>query len=303
MFDDLNQNNQSVPSQKNQNDQGQKDLGQKDNNQETPTISFQEQPSFAQSDKKEPSLKEVLNQEKEKNEKAEDMFSSLDESGAKLENKSKQTAGNFNQAIKNAVPELNKQIGGSNKVDSNKNHIFVWLALLVLVAGIIIIGFFWISGILNNQESLDLNQDQIETENSSQNQDENNDNQDSVDDGENLNDQGVEDDQEEGDEINDLPNNVNPDTDGDGLMDYQEESIGTDINNIDTDGDKLTDFEEFINYKTNPFKIDTDNDMLSDYEEVKQFKTDPNLSDTDGDTYLDGAEVKNGYNPNGEGKL
>ena len=48
---------------------------------------------------------------------------------------------------------------------------------------------------------------------------------------------------------------------------------------------------------------DSDKDGLTDIEELKIYGTDPNNSDTDGDSYLDGDEVKNGYNPNGEGKL
>ena len=71
---------------------------------------------------------------------------------------------------------------------------------------------------------------------------------------------------------------------------------------IDTDNDGLTDEEEKV-YGTNPAAIDTDNDGLSDYEEVKIYHTNPLLPDTDGDGHLDGVEVKNGYNPNGAGKM
>lgn len=70
------------------------------------------------------------------------------------------------------------------------------------------------------------------------------------------------------------------DTDTDGLLDSEEQAIGTDINLSDTDSDGLTDREEF-----------------------RVFGTDPLEPDTDGDSYLDGAEVQNGYNPKGEGKL
>jgi len=70
------------------------------------------------------------------------------------------------------------------------------------------------------------------------------------------------------------------DTDGDGLNDQEETLAGTDINQVDTDGDGL-----------------------SDYEEIKTYLTNPLSADTDGDTYSDGSEVKNGYNPNGDGKL
>ena len=70
------------------------------------------------------------------------------------------------------------------------------------------------------------------------------------------------------------------DSDQDGLSDEEEETLGTNINNIDTD-----------------------NDGLFDREEVKVYKTNPLVADTDGDGYMDGDEVKNGYNPLGEGKL
>lgn len=70
------------------------------------------------------------------------------------------------------------------------------------------------------------------------------------------------------------------DADGDGLIDTEEETLGTNRNLIDTDADGLTDREEVRIYKTNPLKEDTDKD-----------------------TYLDGDEVRNFYNPNGPGKL
>lgn len=71
---------------------------------------------------------------------------------------------------------------------------------------------------------------------------------------------------------------------------------------LDSDHDGLTDVEE-ATYGTNPLVADTDIDGLGDYEEIKIYHTNPLLADTDGDGYLDGAEVKNGYNPNGPGKL
>jgi len=70
----------------------------------------------------------------------------------------------------------------------------------------------------------------------------------------------------------------------------------------DSDGDSLTDAEEKA-AGTNLNVIDTDNDGLSDYEEIKIYHTNPLNADSDGDGYLDGAEIKNGYNPNGPGKL
>ncbi len=71
---------------------------------------------------------------------------------------------------------------------------------------------------------------------------------------------------------------------------------------LDSDGDGLTDEEE-ISLGTDPHNIDTDGDGLFDREEVKVYGTDPLNPDTDGDGYKDGDEVKNGYNPKGPGKL
>ncbi len=48
---------------------------------------------------------------------------------------------------------------------------------------------------------------------------------------------------------------------------------------------------------------DADGDGLTDEDESKIWKTSSYDSDTDGDGYNDGVEVKNGYNPNGIGKL
>lgn len=70
------------------------------------------------------------------------------------------------------------------------------------------------------------------------------------------------------------------DSDGDGLDDTRESSIGTDPQNWDSDVDELGDGDEVIVWKTNPL--------------------DP---DTDGDTFKDGLEVKGHYNPIGPGKM
>ncbi|MFA4873495.1 MAG: hypothetical protein WC659_06235 [Patescibacteria group bacterium] len=70
----------------------------------------------------------------------------------------------------------------------------------------------------------------------------------------------------------------------------------------DSDHDGLTDQEE-ASLGTSPTNVDTDFDGLFDYEEAKTFKTNPLRADTDGDGFSDGQEVKNGYNPNGDGKL
>ncbi|OGF27814.1 hypothetical protein A2331_06940 [Candidatus Falkowbacteria bacterium RIFOXYB2_FULL_34_18] len=71
---------------------------------------------------------------------------------------------------------------------------------------------------------------------------------------------------------------------------------------LDTDQDGLTDEEE-LGLGLNINKNDSDDDGLFDREELRVYKTDPLNKDTDGDGYLDGAEVKNGFNPNGAGRL
>jgi len=81
------------------------------------------------------------------------------------------------------------------------------------------------------------------------------------------------------------------DSDGDGLLNKFEKSIGTDPKNPDTDGDGLKDGAEYNQYKTDPLKADTDGDGLKDGEEVNGYKTDPNKADTDGDGLKDGEEV------------
>lgn len=83
----------------------------------------------------------------------------------------------------------------------------------------------------------------------------------------------------------------NIDTDGDGLTDVKEKSLGTDPNNADSDDDGLTDGEEVNEYDTDPLAADSDEDGLSDGDEVNSYNTDPNEEDSDGDGLLDGEEV------------
>lgn len=71
---------------------------------------------------------------------------------------------------------------------------------------------------------------------------------------------------------------------------------------LDSDGDGLSDAEE-ATLGTDPAMSDTDSDGLTDREEVQIYQTNPLNPDTDGDSYLDGNEVRDGYNPNGPGKL
>ena len=100
-------------------------------------------------------------------------------------------------------------------------------------------------------------------------------------------------------------NNVTENNPEDNIENEIEENIPVKeeiINELDTDGDGLGDRLE-ISIGTNINSIDTDGDGLFDREEVQVYKTDPKNEDTDGDGFLDGAEVKDGYNPNGPGKL
>jgi M6 family metalloprotease-like protein len=87
------------------------------------------------------------------------------------------------------------------------------------------------------------------------------------------------------------------DTDGDGLFDYIEEKLGTNLKNPDTDGDGLSDGEEVNKHRTNPLKADTDGDGLSDVDEIKKYRTNPLEPDTDRDGLSDGLEVKIGSDP------
>ncbi len=88
------------------------------------------------------------------------------------------------------------------------------------------------------------------------------------------------------------------DYDEDNVSDEKELWFSTDPSNPDTDGDGLTDYDEILNYHIDPTSPDTDSDGLTDYEEVEIYKTHPNKPDTDGDGIWDGVEVKNRTNPN-----
>lgn len=94
----------------------------------------------------------------------------------------------------------------------------------------------------------------------------------------------------------------NPDTDGDGISDYDEDSDGDGLSNgeefelgtwplnKDSDLDGLSDGDEVKKHKTNPLKEDTDDDELNDSDEIK-LGTDPLNPDTDGNGIKDGDEV------------
>ncbi|MFT3951720.1 MAG: cellulose binding domain-containing protein [Oscillospiraceae bacterium] len=121
------------------------------------------------------------------------------------------------------------------------------------------------------------------------------------------------------------------DTDNEGVPDFAEAEIGTDLNKPDTDADGLTDYQEYyvlgtdpLKYdsvtagisdadadsdadglsnatefqkNTEPLKPDSDGDGLKDGEELNTYGTDPLKADTDGDGLSDGDEVALGLNP------
>lgn len=101
------------------------------------------------------------------------------------------------------------------------------------------------------------------------------------------------------------------DTDGDGLSDYVELSIGTDPLAIDSNDNGVQDFDEDadgdglsngkeagigVEVSTDPTNTDTDMDSLDDMDEFKR-GTNPTMKDSDGDGADDGWEVRNGFNP------
>ena len=121
------------------------------------------------------------------------------------------------------------------------------------------------------------------------------------------------------------------DSDGDGLPDVLEATIGTDASNPDTDGDGLSDYIEFkvlgldplskdtgnsgtpdgqkdsdsdglpnleeVNRGTNPLLPDSDHDGLTDYEETAVYGTSPVDRDTDHDKADDKTEIQIGSDP------
>ncbi len=99
------------------------------------------------------------------------------------------------------------------------------------------------------------------------------------------------------DPSDDVPSNI--DTDGDGLTDEEEGTLGTDPNNPDTDGDGLGDGEEVRDYSTDPLNPDSDDDGLEDGQEVEGpdgvretgDETDPNDPDSDDDGLSDLEEL------------
>jgi hypothetical protein len=94
---------------------------------------------------------------------------------------------------------------------------------------------------------------------------------------------------------------TNFDQDNDGLWDYEEEILGTDMYNNDTDGDTVNDGDEVNHYLLDPLVSDidkdTDEDGISNIEEVDLYHSNVENPDTDFDSLSDGDEV-NIYNTN-----
>lgn len=103
------------------------------------------------------------------------------------------------------------------------------------------------------------------------------------------------------------PNNApaTTDFDGDGASDAKEFIDQTNATNPDSDGDGLTDGQEdnggifFSAGRTgsDPLDSDSDDDGLRDGPEVNTHFTNPNIADTDGDLENDGLEVFQGTDP------
>ncbi|MDF7808818.1 lectin-like protein [Pontiellaceae bacterium B12219] len=87
---------------------------------------------------------------------------------------------------------------------------------------------------------------------------------------------------------------LNPDSDGDGLLDGEEVNVyGSNPHASESDADGLSDAEE-VETGTDPTLFDTDGDRLSDADEIV-VGTNPLLMDTDGDGISDGDEALQVY--------
>lgn len=87
------------------------------------------------------------------------------------------------------------------------------------------------------------------------------------------------------------------DSDGDGLTNEREVTVGTDLSDADTDGDGLGDGAERETYGTSATEADTDADGLDDRAEIEIYHSDPARAETDGDGLSDGREVDLGTVP------
>ena len=89
---------------------------------------------------------------------------------------------------------------------------------------------------------------------------------------------------------------VDPDSDGDGLTDREEDKAGTHPFVADTDSDGLDDSYEVTNQHTDPRWADSDGDGLLDSDEIL-IATHPRWADSDDDALWDGFEAAHGYDP------
>lgn len=92
------------------------------------------------------------------------------------------------------------------------------------------------------------------------------------------------------------------DTNNDGVNDGDALQRSLSVTGDDSDSDGLNNlFEKKIG--TDLFNTDSDNDGLTDGKEVNSYYSDPLNKDSDNDGFSDADEIKNGFNPNGQGKL
>ncbi|MHA1347815.1 MAG: hypothetical protein ACTSVO_02325 [Candidatus Heimdallarchaeaceae archaeon] len=94
---------------------------------------------------------------------------------------------------------------------------------------------------------------------------------------------------------------TNFDLDNDGLWDYEEEILGTNMSNNDSDGDTVSDGDEINQYMLDPLvsdiDSDTDEDGISNIEEIDIYQSNVENPDTDFDGLNDWDEI-NVYNTN-----
>lgn len=94
------------------------------------------------------------------------------------------------------------------------------------------------------------------------------------------------------------PDDAGEDNDGDGLSNFQEYKLGTNLSLADSDGDTLSDKDEVDLYGTSPISIDSDGDEIRDGDEI-HFGLDPMdpsdaTEDLDGDGFSNLVEYKHG---------
>jgi hypothetical protein len=92
-------------------------------------------------------------------------------------------------------------------------------------------------------------------------------------------------------------NGPTDDPDQDGLVNKDEDTVGTDRHDPDTDDDLLSDYAEILQFGTDPRYYDTDGDGWGDGDEVYQLGTIPTDPDSDDDGLNEGEEMFLGTNP------